>query len=63
MRLDLDDVMTQMRTAGAKKEKLLENILERITPNSAQSASVEKKGTTVPRMESPPLEIPLNFNC
>ncbi len=61
MRSDLDDVVTEMRMAGTKQEKLLENILAKITPNSAQSDAKEDERTAVPRTESPSLEVPLNL--
>ncbi len=70
MRSDLDDVVTEMRMAGMKQEKLLESILAKITPNSAQSNLKEEKRTAAPRSESPPLDIPPNlivndktYNC
>ncbi len=61
VRLDLDDVVTEMRMSGMKQEKLLENILAKITPKSAQSDSNEEKRVAVPRSESPPLETPPNL--
>ncbi len=61
MRSDLDDVVTEMRMAGMKQEKLLESILAKITPNSAQSDLKEEKRTAMPRSESPPLEVPPNL--
>ncbi len=57
MRSDLDDVVIEMRTSGTKQEKLLDNILAKITPKSSQSDSKEEKRAALPRSESPPLEL------